>query len=61
MTDKMAAYIARAIIRAERTNPGSGAALYRSYFVALDTWDEYQAATDTILITEGYGQCIVTA
>jgi hypothetical protein len=57
----MALYIAKAVINAEKQNVGGGAVLYRAYFIKIDTWDAYQADTNAILLTEGYGQCIVTA
>jgi predicted nuclease of restriction endonuclease-like RecB superfamily len=59
MSVDMAAFIARAIIKRENAS-STGAALYRAYFVTINTWDEYQADVDTILIAEGYERCIVT-
>jgi hypothetical protein len=47
-------------MNAERRKPGNGAELYRAYFVTIDTWEKYQADTNTILLAEGYGECIVT-
>jgi hypothetical protein len=60
MAETMAGYIARAIMKAE-TNSGTGAALYRAYFISINTWEKYRADVDIILIAEGYAQCIVTA
>lgn len=38
----------------------AGQAKYRDYFVKTKLYLKYKETTDEILITEGYGDCIVT-
>jgi hypothetical protein len=56
----MSGFIARAIEKEEQKGSGMGAALYRKYFVVINTWDKYQPDVDIILTADGYGECIVT-
>lgn len=57
----MSAYIA---LRVEETYDTSGLeaaqAKYRAFFISTSLYTRYKADCDTILTTDGYGECIVT-
>ena len=57
----MAPFIAKMIIKAANVSEEAGQAKYRAYFVNTAIYAMYQADVNTILETEGYGTCIVTA
>lgn len=62
--DMMVTYIAQKIKDAyDKGGIESGQAKYRAYFVrssALKIYGKYKEDVDTILITDGYEECIVT-
>lgn len=57
----MATFIAMRIIQAANISTLDGQNKYRTYFIATPLYASYRADVDTILTTDGYGACIVTA
>ena len=55
----MSAFIARAIIKAGQVSEEAGQNKYRAYFVRTHIYEAWRADTETILVTEGYGNLIV--
>ena len=56
----MSPFIAKMIIKEAVVSEANGQAKYRAYFVNTAIYAMYQADVNTILETEGYGNCIVT-
>ena len=56
----MATFIAKKIIEAAELSMEKGQAKYRGYFIKTKLYAKYKEDADTILETEGYGECIVT-
>jgi hypothetical protein len=58
----MSTFIALQIMKAYDNNGLlAGQAKYRGYFVTTNLYLDYKADCDTILTTDGYSMCIVTA
>lgn len=57
----MATFIAQRIITAARISLEDGQAKYRAFFINTALYAAYKSDTDTILTTDGYGDCIVAA
>lgn len=57
----MATFIANRIISAAKTSLAAGQSKYRTYFINTTIYLSYKADVDTILQSDGYGDCIVTA
>ena len=57
----MAPFIALSIMNAEDRAAGSGSTAYKAYFINTTIYTKYKSNVDTILTTDGYSQCIVTA
>jgi hypothetical protein len=58
--DKMAEFIASRIIKARQTSLEAGQTKYRAYFINTTLYADWKNDVDTILTTDGYGDCIVT-
>lgn len=56
----MSAFIALQIIKRAKISLTDGQAKYRGYFITTKLYEAYRADCETILITEGYADCIVT-
>lgn len=56
----MATFIANRIIAARQISLEAGQQKYRVYFINTGIYAAYKADVDTILTTDGYGDCIVT-
>lgn len=59
--DNMATFIAKMIMKARDVSLEEGQAKYRAYFVNTTLYLSWKSDVDTILQTEGYADCIVTA
>ncbi len=56
----MAPFISIMIMQAADRSLKAGQDKYIAYFVNTHIYERFRADTDTILQTEGYGNCIVT-
>lgn len=56
----MCTFIARMIESAYDKSEGAGKAKYRAYFVSTKIYAKWKEDVDTILITDGYENAIVT-
>ena len=56
----MSTFIALMIMKQADISIEKGKEKYRAYFVNTKLYVKYQSDVDTILTTEGYGECIVT-
>ena len=56
----MVTFIAKRIIEARKVSLEAGQAKYRAYFINTTMYLSYKSDVDTILTTDGYGDCIVT-
>lgn len=56
----MAPFIAMMIIKARKTSLEAGQEKYRAYFINTKLYAQFQEDVNTILETEGHGDCIVT-
>ena len=56
----MSTFIASMIMKQADISTEKGQAKYRAYFVNTALYAKWQPDVDTILNTEGYGECIVT-
>ena len=57
----MAAFIANRIMEQADVSLEKGQEKYRAYFVNTNLYVDWQDDVNTILQTEGYGDCIVSA
>ncbi len=55
----MATFIANMIIKQANISVEKGQAKYRAYFVNTSLYTKYKADVETILVTNGYTECIV--
>lgn len=55
----MSTFIANAIMKQADKSTELGQAKYKAYFVNTSIYSKWQSDVDTILETEGYGECIV--
>lgn len=55
----MATFIAGRIEKAREDGVSAGKAKYMAYFVNTTIYAKFKADVDTILITDGYEDCIV--
>lgn len=58
--NNMVTFIAQMIIRQAQKSIESGKTKYRAYFVKTRLYLAYKEDVDTILITDGYEECIVS-
>jgi hypothetical protein len=56
----MATFISQRIMDAADVSLENGQAKYRAYFIDTAIYLRYKSDVDTILNTDGYGDCIVT-
>lgn len=56
----MAPFIALVIMQAADKGLQEGQDKYRAYFINTHIYERFRADVNTILQTEGYGDCIVT-
>lgn len=56
----MAIAISSMIMMEEDRQAGQGKELYKRYFVNITFYAKFRNATDTILIAEGYSNCIIS-
>lgn len=56
----MSSFIANQIIKARKLGLAEGQAKYRAYFVNTHLYLSQKPDVDTILDTDGYGDCIVS-
>lgn len=56
----MSTFIANMIMKEGEKDIAKGKAKYRAYFVNTTIYAKWKEEVDTILDTEGYGDCIVT-
>jgi hypothetical protein len=57
----MAPFIASRIEKARDVSLESGQAKYRAFFISTNLYAAWKTDVDTILTTDGYEDCIVTA
>ena len=56
----MSTFIAKMIMTQADISIEKGQAKYRAYFLTTAIYAKWKEDVDTILNTEGYGECIVT-
>lgn len=56
----MCTFIAGRIMKARESSIAEGKAKYKAYFVNTKIYEKYRADVETILITDGYEDCIVS-
>lgn len=56
----MSTFIARMIMQAADRSEEQGKAKYRAYFVATSIYAKWKPDVDTILVTDGYEEIIVS-
>ena len=57
----MITFIAKRIMEARATSLEAGQNKYRAYFINTSLYLRYKDGVDTILQTDGFSDCIVTA
>jgi len=57
----MTTFIAKQIEKKAKISLVEGQKLYKAYFINTTLYLDYKSDVDTILQTDGYGNCIVTA
>ena len=56
----MVAFIARMIEKQAKISTEKGIAKYKAYFVNTRIYEDYRADVDTILITDGYDEIVIS-
>ena len=56
----MVAFIARMIEKQAKISTDKGIAKYKAYFVNTRIYEDYRADVDTILITDGYDEIVIS-
>ena len=56
----MATFIARMIEKQAKISTEKGIAKYKAYFVNTRIYEDYRADVDTILITDGYDEIVIS-
>ena len=56
----MATFIARMIEKQAKISADKGIAKYKAYFVNTRIYEDYRADVDTILITDGYDEIVIS-